>query len=94
MEKLYTSKTFLKMANGWMHTLRLPPGSAPGHKLQKPSKSLTYFSHLLTWHQSRRQSSRLRGARRLSQGTKLSSKIKLVNWEGQAPLGAGYAWHH
>ena len=36
MEKLCTSKTFLKMAGGMMHTPH--PGSAPGHKLQKPSK--------------------------------------------------------
>ena len=37
MEKLYTSKTFLKMAGGRMHTPHpTPHGSAPGHKLQKP----------------------------------------------------------
>ena len=33
MEKLHTSKTFLKMAGGRMHTLH----PTPGHKLQKPS---------------------------------------------------------
>ena len=44
MEKLYrpTSKAFLKMAGGRMHT----PGSAPSHKLQNHQKSLAYFSHL------------------------------------------------
>ena len=37
----YTSKTFLKMAGG--------RGSAPGHKLQKPSKEsgILYFRHLV-----------------------------------------------
>ena len=44
MEKLYTSKTFLKMAGGRMHTLHSTPlGSASGHKLRKPSKE---FGHL------------------------------------------------
>ena len=37
-----TSKTVSKMVGGRMHTLQVPqpypPGSAPGHKLQKPSK--------------------------------------------------------
>ena len=37
MEKLYrlTSKTFLRMADGWVHN---PHGFASGHKPQKPSK--------------------------------------------------------
>ena len=35
MEKLYTSKTFLKVAG--------ERGSAPGHKLQKPSKESGIF---------------------------------------------------
>ena len=38
MEKLYTSKTFLKMAGGRIHTPHSTPGSAPGHKLWKQSK--------------------------------------------------------
>ena len=53
MKKLYTSKTFLKMAGGRMDTPDPPPLDpwmdasyprmyssypAPGHKLQKPSK--------------------------------------------------------
>ena len=38
MEKLYTSKAFLKMAGGRMHTPHPTPGSVPGRKLQKPSK--------------------------------------------------------
>ena len=47
MEKLYTSKTFLKMADGCMPSSYLP-GSAPGHKLsyRKHQMSLAYFSHL------------------------------------------------
>ena len=43
MEKLYTSKTFLKMADGGCIALILPPGSAPGHELQKPSKESGIF---------------------------------------------------
>ena len=46
MENLYTSKTFLKMTDGRMHIL--PPGSAPGHKLQKPSKESSIFHSLGT----------------------------------------------
>ena len=48
MEKLYTSKTYLKMADGWMHALILPPRFAPGHKLQKPSKKSGIFQSLST----------------------------------------------
>ena len=44
MEKLYTSKTFLKMDGERMHTLILFLGSVPGHKLHQ--KILAYFSHL------------------------------------------------
>ena len=40
MEKLYTSKTFLKMAGG--------RGSASDHKLQKPSKESGIFYSLGT----------------------------------------------
>ena len=44
MEKLYASKSFLKMAGGKMHTPHsTPPGSAPGRKLQKPSKKSSIF---------------------------------------------------
>ena len=46
MEKLYrpTSKSFLKMAGGRMHTPNpIPPGFAPGHKLQKPAKESSIF---------------------------------------------------
>ena len=47
MEKLHTSKTFLKMAGGRMHTpYPPPPGSAPGHKLQKSSKETGIFQSL------------------------------------------------
>ena len=40
MEKLYASKVFLKMAGGKndAYYSSYPPESAPGHKLQKPSK--------------------------------------------------------
>ena len=49
MIKLYTSKTFLKMAGGRMHTPHpTPRGSAPGHKLQKPSKESGMFQSLGT----------------------------------------------
>ena len=48
MEKLYASKTFLKMVGGRIHVpLILPPESAPGHKLQKPSR-VWYIS--VNWH--------------------------------------------
>ena len=43
MEKLYTSKTFLKMAGGRMHAPHPTPRSAPGHKQQKPSKESGIF---------------------------------------------------
>ena len=49
MEKLYTSKTFSKMAGGRMHTTHpTPPESAPGHTLQKPSKESGTFQSLGT----------------------------------------------
>ena len=48
MEKLYTSKTFLKMAGGGMHTPHPTPRSAPGHKLQQPSKESGIFQSLGT----------------------------------------------
>ena len=61
MEKLYTSKTFFKMADGRMHTPHPPPGSVPRYKLQKPSKEygVPYFSHsapLVSLFLTRRQS--------------------------------------
>ena len=46
MDKLYTSKSFLKMAGRKMHKcipLILLPGSACGRKLQKPSKESGIF---------------------------------------------------
>ena len=46
MEKLCASKTFFEMAGGGMHTLVLPPGSAPGHSYRNHQKILAYFSHL------------------------------------------------
>ena len=47
MEKLYTSKLFLKMAGGRMRTLHPTlSGSAPGHKLQKPLKEFGMFQSL------------------------------------------------
>ena len=48
MEKLYTLKTLLKMAGGGCIFLTYPPGSAPGHKLQKPSKESGIFWSLGT----------------------------------------------
>ena len=49
MEELHLSKTFLKTAGGRMHTPQpYPSGSAPCHKLQKPSNESGKFSHLLT----------------------------------------------
>ena len=51
MKKLYTSKMFLNMAGGTMHIaypLFYPPGSAPGPKLQKPSKESGIFQSLGT----------------------------------------------
>ena len=47
MEKLYASKTFLKVAGGRMHILHsnpLDPPLAISYKNHK--KSLAYFSHL------------------------------------------------
>ena len=45
MEKLYTSKTFLKVAGGRVHT---PSSYLPSHRLsyRNHQKSLAYFSHL------------------------------------------------
>ena len=50
MEKLYISKTFLKMTGGRMHTPHPTylPVSASGHKLQKPSKKFGIFQSLGT----------------------------------------------
>ena len=48
MEKLYKSKAFLKMAGGRMHTPHPTPVSAPGHKLQKPSKASGIFQSIGT----------------------------------------------
>ena len=49
MEKLYTSKAFLKMASKKMHNpYPTPPGSNLGHKLQKPSKESGIFQSLGT----------------------------------------------
>ena len=48
MEKLYASKTILKMAGGRMHTPHPTPGSIPGHKLRKPSKESGIFQSLGT----------------------------------------------
>ena len=51
MEKLdrLTSKTFLKMADGRMHTPHPTPlVSAPGHKLQKPLNESGIFQSLGT----------------------------------------------
>ena len=48
MEKLHTSKTFLKWLMGGCIPLILPPRSAPGHKLQKPSKESGIFQSLVT----------------------------------------------
>ena len=44
MEKLYFSKTYLKMGGeGDTFPSSHPPGSAPGHKLQKPSTKSGIF---------------------------------------------------
>ena len=51
MENLYTSKTFLKMLGRRIedaYRSSYPPGSAPGHKLQKPSKESGIFQSLGT----------------------------------------------
>ena len=47
MEKLYTSRTLLKMAGGWMHTPHptlLDPPLAISYRNHQ--KSMAYFSHL------------------------------------------------
>ena len=48
MEKLYASKTTLKMAGRGCILLILPPRSVPSHKLQKPSKEYGIFQLLGT----------------------------------------------
>ena len=48
MEKLYTSKTFSKMAGGRRHISSYLPGSASGHKLQKLSKESSIFQSIGT----------------------------------------------
>ena len=47
MEKLNISKAFFKMDGERMHTPHPTPKSAPGHKLQKPSKESDIS---ITWH--------------------------------------------
>ena len=51
MEKLYTSKTFLKMAGGWVHTLYPtpldPPVAISYRNLQKIFQSLGIISFVL-----------------------------------------------
>ena len=47
MKKLYISKSFSKMASGWMHTPHPTPLDAPlaiSYKIHQ--KSLAYFSYL------------------------------------------------
>ena len=47
MEKLYASKTFLKMAGGKMHTSHPTPLDPPlALSYRNHQKSLAYFSHL------------------------------------------------
>ena len=47
MEKLYTSKTFLKMADGKMHIPhRTPLGPPQGISYRNRQESLAYFSRL------------------------------------------------
>ena len=47
MKKLYTFKSFSKTAGGRRHTPHPTPArSAPGHKLQKPSKESGPFHSL------------------------------------------------
>ena len=47
MEKLFTSKTFLKLAGGMMHTPHPTPLNAPlAISYRNYQKSLAYFSHL------------------------------------------------
>ena len=48
MEKLYTSKALLKMANGWMHSPHPIPLYPPlSHKLQKLLKESGIFQSLV-----------------------------------------------
>ena len=46
MEKLYRSKTFLKVAGGRIHTPHPTLESAPGHKLHKTLKESGIFQSL------------------------------------------------
>ena len=49
MEKLYTSKKFLRKAGGWMHIeypSSYPPGSPLAISYRNHQKSMAYFSHL------------------------------------------------
>ena len=65
MEKLYTSKTCLKMAVGGWISLILPPGSASGRKLRKLSKESGLFHNLaplILFFFTERQSQRGGGA--------------------------------
>ena len=50
MENLCTSKTFLKVAGGGSIPLNYPLASAPGHKLQKPSKESGIFQSLINFN--------------------------------------------
>ena len=47
MEKLYASKTFLRMAGGWMDTPHSTPLNPPlAVTYRNHQKSMAYFSHL------------------------------------------------
>ena len=62
MEKLYTSKTLLKMASGRMYA----PGphlTPPGHEVQKSSKESGIFQilHTISFFFTKRQSQKVGG---------------------------------
>ena len=73
MEKLQTSKIFSKTTGGRRHTPHLTPlRSAPGHKLQKPSKESGIFqSHgtinFVNFSLKDKVKRRGRGGRRMAQ---------------------------
>ena len=98
MGKLYTSKTLSKIAGGRMHTpypIPLDPPLAISYKNHQ--QNLAYFSHLrghgtMPLSLKCAQSSRRRGAKRLSTGgpnLKLSKKaavfkrVSFSNWGGE-----------
>ena len=80
MEKFYTSKTFLKMADGRMHIPHPTPLDSPlAISYRNHQKNLAYFSHLDLIFQSPRSEGRCAVARfaNILQGVNKLENVKV-----------------